>query len=459
MIVTLAVGILPDVALASTPGAQLWVHRYNGPGDGDDYGSLIAASPDGTVVFLAGQSTGVTSGFDYVTVAYDALTGAGLWSKRYNGPGNSADQASALAVSRDGSKVFVTGYSVGSAISGTDYATVAYDASNGDRLWVKRYNGPGNSTDLANALAVSPDGSKVVVTGGSAGSNGLQDYATIAYDVFTGAKLWVKRYNGPGNDYDVANAIVVSSDGGVFVTGQSSGSTSAADYATAAYDLSTGTQLWVKRYNGLGNGEDIARAVGVSPDGTVAFVTGYSTGPASTGDYVTVAYDAATGAKLWLKRYNGTGDDDDAATALEVSADGSRLFVTGTTVVSGGGDPYDYGTVAYNAATGAQRWVKLYNGPGNAYDAATDLEVSADGSKVFVTGYSAGSTTGTDYATVTYDAATGAKLWLKRYNGPGNGDDYAVGLDVSPGGSEVFVTGYGAGSASGYDIATIAYAA
>ena len=48
-------------------------------------------------------------------------------------------------VSPDGSKVFVTGYSVGSA-SGYDYATVAYDASTGSELWVKRYDGPGTAT-------------------------------------------------------------------------------------------------------------------------------------------------------------------------------------------------------------------------------------------------------------------------------------------------------------------------
>jgi putative pyrroloquinoline-quinone binding quinoprotein len=139
------------------------------------------------------------------------------------------------------------------------------------------------------------------------------------------------------------------------------------------------------------------------------------------------------------------------------SPDGTVVFLAGQS--TGSTSSFDYGTVAFNAATGAQRWVKLYNGPGNAYDAATALGVSADGSKVFVTGYSAGSTTGTDYATVAYDAATGAKLWLKRYNGPGNADDAAVALDVSPDGSEVVVTGQSAGSASGYDIATIAYAA
>ena len=102
-------------------------------------------------------------------------------------------------MSPDGSKVFVTGESGGSN-GYDDYATVAYDASTGAQLWAKRYNGPGNGDDSATALGVSPDGSKVFVTGLSTGStSGYYDYATVAYDASTGAKLWAKRYNGPAN--------------------------------------------------------------------------------------------------------------------------------------------------------------------------------------------------------------------------------------------------------------------
>ena len=45
---------------------------------------------------------------------------------------------------------------------------------------------------------------------------------------------------------------------------------------------------------------------------------------------------------------------------------------------------------------------------------------------MFVTGTSAGSGRGSDYATVGYDAATGAQLWASRYSGPGNGENNAV---------------------------------
>ena len=84
------------------------------------------------------------------------------------------------------------------------------------------------------------------------------DYATIAYNAVSGARLWAHRYNGPGNSRDVAQAMAVSPAGTVLVTGYSLGVTSRADYATIAYKPA-GTRLWVRRYNGPVNGGDYAR--------------------------------------------------------------------------------------------------------------------------------------------------------------------------------------------------------
>jgi len=180
------------------------------------------------------------------------------------------------------------------------------------------------------------------VTGGSGGSTSYDDYATVAYDASTGSQQWVARYNGPGNSYDGAIALGVSPDGSaVFVTGYGPGSTTGEDYATMAYDASTGAQLWLKRYNGPGNGDDFAFALGVSPDGSTVFVSGPSTGSTSNWDYATVAYDAATGSQRWVARYNSPANGDDAAYSLVVSPDGSAVIVTGS---SGG----DYATVDYN---------------------------------------------------------------------------------------------------------------
>jgi outer membrane protein assembly factor BamB len=120
-----------------------------------------------------------SSSVDYYTIAYNASTGAKLWAGRYSGLGYGAS-AEALAVSSDGTKVFVTGSIYGLSTS-YDYATIAYDASTGTKLWVRHYNGPANDDDEAFSLAVSPNGAMVFVTGESTGSSSAFDYATIAY--------------------------------------------------------------------------------------------------------------------------------------------------------------------------------------------------------------------------------------------------------------------------------------
>jgi DNA-binding beta-propeller fold protein YncE len=87
----------------------------------------MAVSPVGGTVYVTGDSTGIRSGADYATVAYNAATGAQRWVQRYNGPANGGDYARSVAVSPGGGTVYVTGYSQRTAGSEEpDYATVAY---------------------------------------------------------------------------------------------------------------------------------------------------------------------------------------------------------------------------------------------------------------------------------------------------------------------------------------------
>jgi DNA-binding beta-propeller fold protein YncE len=443
-------------ASASAGRNQLWVQRYNGPGDGGDWGTSVAVSPDGSMVFVTGYSQGINGNMDYATVAYDAVTHARLWVQRYRGPDNKRELALSIAASPDGSLVFVTGFS-GSATTGSDYATVAYSATTGAQVWAQRYNGQGKWYDAAASVAVSPDGSKVFVTGTSS-TNWLisgDDYLTLAYDAATGTQLWEMRYDGPGNGTDLASSVSVSPDGTrVFVSGGSIGSGPSYDYATIAYDVATGTQQWVTRYNGPGESEDLAGAVEASPDGSKVFVTGLSFGAGTEFDYATAAYDVATGAEVWVQRYNGPGNGFDQSHSVAASPDGSKVFVTGTS--TGTSTSADFATVAYDAATGDTLWGKRYNGPADDGDEAFDVATSSDGSKVYITGASRSIATNYDYTTLAYDAATGGTVWAQRYDG--NSEyDAAVSIATSLDGSNVFVTGNSNGSGTSIDYATVAY--
>src|SRR5262245_28207861 len=106
------------------------------------------------------------------------------------------------------------------------------------------------------------------------------------------------------------------------------------------------TQQWVARYNVSTNGGNRATALAVDGRGTV-YVTGWSQDDLFANAYATVAYDAATGAQRWVARYNGPFNQE----ARAIAVDGlGTVYVTGTS-----------DTVAYDAATGAQRWVARDN--------------------------------------------------------------------------------------------------
>ena len=175
---------------------------------------------------------------------------------------------------------------------------MAYDVATGALRWGRRYDGPGGGYDVANSLAVSPDGTRVVVTGVAAGGASLNDYATLAYSAGSGTLVWSRRYNGPGNGEDGAAAVAVSPDGSrVVVTGGSNGGTlTGGDYATLAYDTAAGNVLWTRRYSATNNGQgvryDAGAALAYTPDGSSVVVTGFSHGPTTEFDFATLAYPA-----------------------------------------------------------------------------------------------------------------------------------------------------------------------
>jgi DNA-binding beta-propeller fold protein YncE len=437
------------VAAGSPRSGETWVSRYDGAAMVDKP-TAVAVSPDGSRIFVTGVSAGVSSGNDYATLAYMASTGALLWAQRNNGTGNGDDGANSVAVSPDGSKVFVTGDSLADAY--TDYVTVAYSAATGTVLWVKAYNGLGNLDDHARSVAVSPDGSRVFVTGESFGGAIGYDYATVAYSADNGATLWSKRYNGTANSTDNAKSLAPSPDGStVYVTGNASMSGHSFDYVTIAYSAGTGAVVWKNDYNGTDSRNDVANSVAVSPDSSMVFVTGYSHSASTSDDYATIGINATTGGWQWLRRYKGSGSD--IALSVTCGADGSMVYVTGYS--RGIGTGFDYATLAYNASTGGSVWSKRYGGPADSEDYAYAVATTPDGLSVYVTGYTDNGTSGDDYATVAYDAVGGGLVGSRLYNGPANGPDYAYAIAVSS--TQVFVTGESYGDETDFDYATAAY--
>jgi hypothetical protein len=452
-VLLISVTVVAPAHAAATGYSARWTKRYDAT-SADDAAHAVVVSPDGAAVYVTGYSDGKTGGANYATVAYSTADGALLWSRRYDGSAHTGDVSRAIAISSDGSRVFITGRSHG-ALTGDDYATVAYDAATGSQLWASRYTGPRAGDDEATSLAVSPDNSTVYVTGHSHGTGTGADYATVAYDASTGAEGWVTRYNAPDGGDDAGLAIGVAPDSTLlFVTGRTETGSAGIDGTTVAYDAPTGTQRWVRSYDGPGSGNDVLLALGVSPDGSRVFVGGQSLGAGTGVDFVTIAYDASTGADRWTSRYDGPAGDNDSMTDLAVTPNGGSVVVTGGSRGTGTGT--DYATISYGATTGARRWARRYDGPSSGDDVSAALDPGTGSASV--TGHSHGSGTGDDYATVTYALSNGALLHTGRYDGPAHASDVATDVGVSPDGATVFVTGRSTGASTAYDFATQALA-
>ena len=234
-------------AAATTGGTQLWTATDLGQQSQGAGGLGIAVSPNGSTVFAAGSEslTGPTpSGFVLACriVAYNATTGARLWSATDTRGGQARSCSTPSRWARAGPPCSPPGSPnrTSRAPRPTSRQPTAPPPAHG--LW--QDIGPGGG---ASAPSVSPDGSKVFVTGAS---------GTVAYAVATGAALWTASGS--------FNSVAVSPDGAtVFATGKLN---------TAAYRAATGTTRWTASFD-----SKLVRssgAIGITPDGSTVFVSG-----------------------------------------------------------------------------------------------------------------------------------------------------------------------------------------
>lgn len=269
-------------------GVQKWAERYNGPGNAGDQGQALAVDLYGNV-FVTGysyhSSTGAT--IDYATIKYNQA-GAQQWLQRYNGPSDSNDFGYAIAVDNSGN-AYVTGASYGLGTN-SDYTTIKYSAS-GSQEWVTRYNGPGNSSDNAVSIVVSNTGI-IYITGYSVANETGLDYATVKYNS-AGIEQWVQRYNGYGTNFDYAKCVVLDKYENIYITGWSPGENTSDDYATIKYSPS-GERQWVMRYNGPASLSDFGYCLAVD-----TLMNVYVTGRINKGnydyDFATIKYSQVTG--------------------------------------------------------------------------------------------------------------------------------------------------------------------
>ena len=241
-------------------------------------------------------------------------------------------------------------------------------------------------------------------------------------------------------------AIALDNAGNVYVAGIAVGSTTDEDFLTIKYD-SNGSQLWAATYNGPSNSFEHGWDIVVDASGNV-YVTGASDDDVNFIDWATVKYNSS-GVQQWVKRYNRTLGGIDEPLDMDID-DFGNVYVTGYSYGSDSGS--DYATIKYSP-DGNQCWVAIYNGPSNSDDTAVDVAVDLYGG-VYVTGTSFVTGYDQNYVTIKYDA-NGNQLWSAVYDG-GFGTDYAYDMAIDDFGS-IYVAGNSTSAIGDRDYAVVKY--
>lgn len=193
-------------------GTQIW-YDYMNAITGMDGGLAVSVDGEGNV-YVAGMSMLEDDVIKYKANAEPPPLGEREWSARF--AITSGDWANSIAVDEDGN-VYVSGSS--KINSFYDCLTVKYD-SKGKKLWEARYDGLANNEDLSVGLVLDSDANVYVSCQSKGGDPPQHDYATIMYDT-DGNQLWVKRYDGSAHGEDRPQDIEIDGDGNVYVTGNS----------------------------------------------------------------------------------------------------------------------------------------------------------------------------------------------------------------------------------------------
>ncbi|MBI3194559.1 MAG: SBBP repeat-containing protein [Ignavibacteriae bacterium] len=274
---------------------ESWVANYSSNlfGGSTEAMCMVMDTTDGSI-YIAMKAFITFYGYDYLIYKYN-INDQTSWTVRYNGTGCYHDVPTAIALDATGN-IVVTGYSWGTD-GNYDYATTKV-SSTGTLMWTSRYNGTGNGADTAKGLAIDRDGN-IYITGVSYGSGNF-DYTTLKYDT-NGVQKWLIRYNGTGNDNDIANAISIDTSKNVYVTGASRNNSGNFDFVTIKYN-SSGTQQWERTFNGTNNGDDISSCMVVSSTGDV-IVTGVSS-YFTNKEWYTIKY-SSNGTTRWELDHGG----------------------------------------------------------------------------------------------------------------------------------------------------------
>ena len=388
-------------------GVKLWEATYNSPFNmGADSGNNLVVDAAGNV-YVAGSSFESPSYYTNTcaTVVKYSPTGTQLWAARYT-DSVFGSESGAIDIDAEGNvyTALTTIYDSAPNSSAIDGVVVKYDA-NGNRVWKYLMDIGHYGDDWASKVKVKNGFVYVAGTfnGGDHGyGDNMRNSMVWKFNAAGGELVWTAIPDGGGADY--ASDFTVDNLGNVYIatmsdrllTGSTMWDTYLYDMATAKFNAS-GQLVWNSRYNNNGTGNHQPTSIALDAAGNV-YVTGISDGEGTGKDLATVKYSGTNGAQLWVNRYNGTANGDEVGGTVLVDTKGN-VCVSGTSLNVGTGR--DYTVVRYDSA-GTLLSSALYNGTANGNDTLSSLALDAK-NRIIITGTSNDAGGIPQYSTVKYE--------------------------------------------------------
>ena len=380
------------VVLAALALAPVRESSWSGPEGLEDVCAAMAVLPDRSVA-LVGYSLGRETDYEFTVVLFDSA-GELKRANRLGSPLQSEDRAWHIASDRQG-RLVAAGGTIADRAASWDFFWAAYTPE-GETLWTRRLDLPTGREDRLHALALGPE-SDVFLAGRS---RPRPDTARTGWDLALvraderGDTAWTRLLDRGGNEQ--ADALVVDRAGNSYVAGRAAGPGPGSAMLVASWDRE-GRKRWTRSIAGRERGS--ALAFGILLDAAERPVAWGAVQGERTGfDYLVAALDTC-GAVRWQDRRDGEGSVDLAlAAALDRAG---NVFVTGSS--TGRATSLDILTVKYSPV-GETLWTRRWNGPANGDDRGW-CTVAAPGGGCFVAGTSAGSGVGEELVVLAYDAA------------------------------------------------------
>jgi uncharacterized delta-60 repeat protein len=411
------------ICYSASTGIQTWIKSFDGSAGKDDVGNQIAIDNSGNI-YVAGSSQDILSESDALAIKYSSA-GVENWSKLYSGMGDNTENVNAMTLDVAGN-TYLAGYTY-SRNNLKDLCIIKLNPL-GDTLWVKKYNGTDNGNDEANDIKVDASGN-VYITGFVKDSLTDFDFITMKLNA-SGNVLWTSQFNNNTvNGEDRASKLEIDPTGNVYVLGYADRNPIFLvneDIVLIKYS-SLGVQQWVKQYNGIGNAADTPFDLCYLPSGKI-ILTG-STNNTINDDIVTIAYNSS-GTQLWLQTFAGIGGGKDKPEEMEFDFN-ENIYIAGRT---SNGLNNDGILIKYNSS-GTLLWSSIFDNNG-WNEKGICLDISSAGT-VYFSGITEDSLTGNVF--IRSISSSGGINWTQIIDGGSQLRDEVSDLKIDNNGDIVLV--------------------